>query len=85
MTKTPGFKIRIDAFLPIDKKDFAKQAKAYQMIADLQKPGAGLPADFLSSVTITGIDAKQGTAELPAADPNEPVLPAVADADAKNK
>lgn len=64
MTKTPGFHIRIDAFIPIDKKDFAKQAAAYQTIADIQKNNA-LPAGFFDTATIIGITPKQGAADIP--------------------
>lgn len=64
MTKTTGFKVRIDAFLPIDKKDFGKQAAAYAMIDGITKSGK-LPDDFFASATITGIDARAGIAELP--------------------
>lgn len=66
MTKTKGFKIRVDLFLPIDKKDFAKQAATYQLIADIQKTGK-VPAELLQAAHILSIDVKDGSAEIPAA------------------
>lgn len=94
MTKTKGFKLRIDAFLPIDKKDFTKQAAAYATLAEIKQTGK-LPDGFLDQVTIIGVEAKEGSAELPDAPavdadpapvdpPDEPPLPEVAEADAKN-
>lgn len=67
MTKTKGFKLRIEAFLPIDKKDFNKQAAAFATLAEIERTGK-LPAGFFDQVTILGIDAKEGSAELPAPD-----------------
>lgn len=64
MTKTKGFKLRIDAFLPIDKKDFTKQAAAYATLAEIKQTGK-LPDGFLDQVTIIGVEAKEGSAELP--------------------
>ena len=86
-TKQKGFKIRVDYFLPIDKKDFTKQAAAYTLIAGIKSTGQ-LPADFLDQAAVIGIDAKEGSAELPETapidPPDEPPLPEVAEADAKN-
>ena len=64
MTKKTGFKIRIDAFVEIDKKDFGKQAAAYAMMDEIKKSGE-LTTDFFETATILGIDAKQGSAEAP--------------------
>src|SRR5687768_7110574 len=66
MAKTQGFKIRADFFLPLDKKDFAKQRDVYGMIATIQETGK-LPDDFLSRVTLISVDARQGGHETPAA------------------
>lgn len=74
MTKTKGFKLRIDAFLPIDKKDFAKQSAAYATLATIKHTGK-LPDGFLDQVTILGIEAKEGSAELPDAAQTEPEVP----------
>lgn len=68
MTKKQGFNIRINAFLEIDKKDFARQAKVYGLIDGITKTGK-LPDDFFATATIVGIDAKQGTADIPDAPP----------------
>lgn len=88
MTKKHGFKIRIDAFVEIDKKDFGKQAAAFALMDTIKRTNQ-LPDDFLSTATITGIDAKQGSADIPDAPalidpPDEPPLPEVAEADARN-
>lgn len=87
MTKTKGFKLRIDAFLPIDKKDFTKQAAAYATLAEIKQTGK-LPPGFLDQVTIIGVEAKEGSAELPEPGPidppDEPPLPEVAEADKAN-
>lgn len=69
MTKLKGFKIKIDAFLAIDAKDFGKQAAAYATIDGIQKTGK-LPDGFLDTVTIVGIDAKIGSHEVPDAPAN---------------
>lgn len=63
--KTRGFKVRIDAFLPINTTDFREQAKAYQAIADMNENGK-VPDDFFKTATITAMSVKQGTADLPA-------------------
>jgi len=62
MTKRTGFLITATYFLPIDKKDFAKQATAYATMAEIDKTGT-LPADF--SGTLLSVKAKQGTADIP--------------------
>lgn len=62
MTKRTGFIITATYFVPIDKKDFAKQAAAYATMAEIEKTGM-LPADF--SGAILSVKAKQGTADVP--------------------
>lgn len=59
MTKKHGFKIRIDAFLELDKKNFGKQAETYGLIAEMQKTGK-LPANFFDTAVIVKVDARQG-------------------------
>lgn len=68
MTKKKGFNIRINAFLEIDPKDFARQSKVFGMIDGITKTKS-LPDDFFSIAKITEIDAKQGTADIPDAPP----------------
>ena len=85
MTKKSGFKIRIDAFVEIDRKDYGKQAAAYAMMAEITSTNK-LPDDFFAKATIISIDAKQGSAEIaePAAvEPKEPVTPPVTDSAGK--
>jgi len=83
MTKRTGFLITATYFLPIDKKNFAAQAATFSAIAEIEKSGS-LPADFAGE--LISVKAKQGSAEVPdtAPNPDEPVLPAVADADQVN-
>lgn len=64
MTKKKGFHIKIGAFLEIDPKDFARQAKVFGMIDGITKTKT-LPADFFALAKIVDIDAKQGTADIP--------------------
>jgi hypothetical protein len=64
MTKKQGFKVTIVAFVEIDKKDFGKQAKAFETMDAITKTGK-VPADFLTSATILSINAKQGGADVP--------------------
>jgi hypothetical protein len=64
VTKKHGFKIRIDAFVEIDKKDFGKQAAAFALMDTIKRTNK-LPDDFLTTATITSIDAKQGSADIP--------------------
>lgn len=61
MTKKSGFKIRVDYFVEIDKKDFGKQAAAFAMIDTITKTGT-LPADF--SGVVLEVSAKQGSADV---------------------
>jgi hypothetical protein len=70
MTKKQGFKVRIDAFVEIDKKDYGKQAAAYAMMDAVTKSGK-LPADFWTSAVILGISATPGGAEVPDAPKND--------------
>lgn len=63
MTKKTGFKVRIEAFVEVDKKDFKKQADAYATMAKIEETGT-LPADFLETATILGVTAKAGSAEI---------------------
>lgn len=63
-TKKTGFKIRIDAFVEIDKTNFSAQAKAFALMASIKETGK-LPDGFFDSATILAIDAKQGSAEIP--------------------
>lgn len=62
MTKKSGFLITATYFLPIDKKNFAAQAKTFTAIADIEKTGT-LPADFAG--TVISVKAKQGSADIP--------------------
>lgn len=67
MTKQTGFLITATYFVPIDKKDFSKQAAAYATMAEIEKTGA-LPADFDGQ--LISVKAKQGAhtpTELPSA------------------
>lgn len=64
MTKTTGFKIKIEAFLPIDRTSFAKQAAAYQMMDALQTSGK-FTQELINSLVITGLVAKVGSADIP--------------------
>lgn len=64
MTKKQGFKVTIVAFVEIDKKDFGKQAKAFETMDAITKTGK-VPADFLTSATILSVAAKQGGADVP--------------------
>lgn len=68
MTKKTGFIITATYFVPIDKKDFAKQALAYATMAEIDKTGT-LPADFAG--TLLSVKAKQGSADIPDA-PTQP-------------
>ena len=96
MTKRTGFLITATYFLPIDKKNFAAQAATFSAIADIESTGK-LPADFAG--TLLTVKAKQGSADVPDSPTvvalaqgsavsdagDEPVIPAVADADKINK
>lgn len=62
--KTRGFKVRIDAFLPINTVDFREQAKAYAAIADMQDKGK-IPDGFFTQATILKLDVRQGSADIP--------------------
>lgn len=62
MTKKTGFIITATYFVPIDKKDFAKQAAAYATMAEIDKSGT-LPDDFAGS--LLSVKAKQGSADVP--------------------
>lgn len=64
-TKTPGFNIRIDAFIPVDKKNFSAQAAAFALVGALQDTKKITP-EFLQGATILDINAKLGTADLTA-------------------
>lgn len=57
MTKQTGFLITATYLLPIDRKDFGKQAAAYAVMADIEKTGT-LPADFTGE--LVSVKAKQG-------------------------
>lgn len=61
MTKKTGFIITATYFVPIDKKDFALQAKAYATMAEIDKTGT-LPADFAGN--LISVKAKQGSVEV---------------------
>jgi hypothetical protein len=66
MSKKPGFKITIFGFIPIDKKDFKRQAEIYAAMAKLQEPGAKLTPDLLALMTMTAPPkVGQGSAEVP--------------------
>ena len=86
MTKRTGFLITATYFLPIDKKNFAAQAATFSAIADIEKTGK-LPADLAGELTT--VEAPQGSTDAApvaeaAPNPDEPVLPSVAEADHVN-
>jgi hypothetical protein len=58
MAKQSGFFVNVRYFVPIDKKDFAKQAAAYSTMAEIEKEGK-LPADFAGDVI--DVKVKQGS------------------------
>lgn len=68
MTKKAGFLVTATYFLPIDKKDFAKQAATYQAMAEIEKSGK-LPPDFTTTAVLVAVKAKQGSADVPDAAP----------------
>lgn len=73
MTKKAGFLVTATFFLPIDKKDFAKQAATFKAMADIQATNT-LPPDFTATATLIGVKAKQGSADIadtPSADANQ--------------
>lgn len=74
MTKLTGFKVRIDAIIPIDKTDFGKQAAAFKLMDDITKTKT-LPANFFDLAKLVDVSAKQGSAEVadepPANDANK--------------
>ena len=63
-TKTKGFKIRLDLFLPIDTDDFGKQAAAYATMDKLQKARQVTP-ELLEAATLMDMSVKIGSEELP--------------------
>lgn len=65
MTKKAGFLVTLSYFLPIDKKDYAKQAATYQAMAEIEKTGR-LPADLISTAILVGVPkVKQGNQDVP--------------------
>jgi hypothetical protein len=64
MTKKFGFIIRLDAFLEIDKKNFAKQAEAFALMAEIEKTGK-LPAEFFERAKVLGLTVTQGNKDVP--------------------
>ncbi len=71
MTKTKGFNIRIDAFVALDPKNFTAQAAAFALIGTLQDTKKLTP-EFIAAATILDVNAKQGSAELPAVTGEQP-------------
>lgn len=68
-TKKTGINIRLDAFIEIDKTNFAKQRDAYAMMATVQETGK-LPTNFWDLAVIIGAPTcKPGSADVP-----EPVV-----------
>lgn len=80
MTKKTGINIRLDAFIEIDKTNFAQQRDAFGVLAEIEQTGK-LPANFFDLAVIVDLSAKQGSADVPDApigtDPDEPALPGV--------
>jgi len=72
MTKRPGFIITANYFLPIDKKNFAAQAKTFAAVAEIEANNK-LPADFAG--TLLTVKAKQGSADIPDAPQTATVEP----------
>ncbi len=86
MTKRTGFLITATYFLPIDKKNFAAQAATFVTMDQIEKTGT-LSADFTGE--LVSVKGKQGSTDVvpasaTAPNPDEPVLPAVADVDQVN-
>lgn len=77
MSKTKGFKVRIDAFVALDPKDYKKTAAAYAAMDEISRTKK-LPEGFLDNATILDVSAKMGTAEIPAAGTGSPDDPAAA-------
>lgn len=56
MPKQSGFFVNVKYFIPIDKKDFGKQAAAYATMDAIQKTGA-LPEGFDGKVVSVAVKA----------------------------
>lgn len=76
MSKKPGFKIRIDGFVVIDKSNFGQQAALYGHM-DTLKTKKVIPPELLAMITVTDATGKQGAVEVP--DPPSPFSAALGD------
>lgn len=65
MSKKPGFIVTATYFIPIDKKDFKRQAATYAAMSEIEATGK-LPEDF--DGTLIAVKAKQGSADVPEAE-----------------
>ncbi len=72
MAKKTGFYVNVKYFVEVDKKDFAKQAAAYGLLAEIEKSKT-LPDDFASSAVVVDIAAKQGSYDPGASETDEQI------------
>lgn len=59
MAKQTGFFVNARYFVPLDKKDFAKQRDAYAMMAAIEQDQK-LSAEFIEAATLVGVTVKPG-------------------------
>lgn len=59
MAKQTGFFVTAKYFVPLDKKDFAKQRDAYAMMANIQQ-AQNLSAEFIEAATLVDVVVKPG-------------------------
>ncbi len=60
MSKQTGFKVKAEFFLPVPKDNFADQAAAYALMADIEKTSV-IPPEFLTKAALVSVSAKMSS------------------------